>query len=207
MLRTAFTLAGWLAMIGIASAQYPLYPSQMYPGGKEVQRWHAPPPQTQSDYATAAGLSRGVGWPTSLYGPIVPSPQSLAPPPPYLAYSPSQGLIPNATGFDQANPNLMDRNNSTILNRNCSTCNDANNHNAEKHWWQIHRNGKTNSKSKGCYATHFGMGCGSFKSEMVFLFGSCRAFYGETCSPDSVCPTPWDLLYGTSEAPDHPFGG
>jgi hypothetical protein len=34
---------------------------------------------------------------------------------------------------------------------------------------------------RGCWATHFNFGCGSFHSDMVFIFGSCRAFYGEAC--------------------------
>jgi hypothetical protein len=33
----------------------------------------------------------------------------------------------------------------------------------------------------GCWATHFGFSCGTFRSNMVFIFGSCRAFYGEAC--------------------------
>jgi hypothetical protein len=45
-------------------------------------------------------------------------------------------------------------------------------------------------KRFGCWATHFGNGCGSFRSDMVFIFGSCRAFYGEGCrkDPPSIYP-------------------
>jgi hypothetical protein len=45
-------------------------------------------------------------------------------------------------------------------------------------------------KRFGCWATHFGGGCGSFRSDMVFIFGSCRAFYGEGCrkDPPSIYP-------------------
>jgi hypothetical protein len=39
-------------------------------------------------------------------------------------------------------------------------------------------------KRFGCWATHFGDGCGSFRSDMVFIFGSCRSFYGEGCRKD-----------------------
>jgi hypothetical protein len=39
-------------------------------------------------------------------------------------------------------------------------------------------------KRFGCWATHFADGCGSFHSDMVFIFGSCRAFYGEGCRKD-----------------------
>ncbi len=33
----------------------------------------------------------------------------------------------------------------------------------------------------GCWATHNGYGCGTFRSDAVFIFGSCRAFFGEAC--------------------------
>jgi hypothetical protein len=33
----------------------------------------------------------------------------------------------------------------------------------------------------GCWATHDDLGCGSLKAECVFIFGSCRAFYGQPC--------------------------
>jgi hypothetical protein len=32
-----------------------------------------------------------------------------------------------------------------------------------------------------CRATHFEATCGSWESECVFIFGSCRQFFGETC--------------------------
>lgn len=32
-----------------------------------------------------------------------------------------------------------------------------------------------------CQATHNEYGCGSFKADCVFVFGSCRAFWGEQC--------------------------
>jgi hypothetical protein len=35
----------------------------------------------------------------------------------------------------------------------------------------------------GCFATHNSVGCGSLKAECVYMFGSCRAFYGEPCLP------------------------
>jgi hypothetical protein len=35
----------------------------------------------------------------------------------------------------------------------------------------------------GCFATHNSVGCGSLKAECVYIFGSCRAFYGEPCLP------------------------
>jgi len=45
-------------------------------------------------------------------------------------------------------------------------------------------------KRFGCWASHFGNGCGSFRSDMVFIFGSCRSFFGEGCrkDPPSIYP-------------------
>jgi hypothetical protein len=43
----------------------------------------------------------------------------------------------------------------------------------------------------GCWASHNGYSCGSFQSESVFIFGSCRAFFGEPC-PNGPPPPPWD---------------
>ena len=42
----------------------------------------------------------------------------------------------------------------------------------------------------GCWATHNGYGCGSFRSNMVFIFGSCRSFYGEPCRKGPASPYP-----------------
>jgi len=36
-------------------------------------------------------------------------------------------------------------------------------------------------QSLGCYGHHNDYSCGSCQSECVFLFGSCRQFYGERC--------------------------
>lgn len=47
----------------------------------------------------------------------------------------------------------------------------------------------------GCYANHNDFGCGSFTSDAVFIFGSCRAFFGRSCNKRPG-PTPWELLYG-----------
>jgi hypothetical protein len=33
----------------------------------------------------------------------------------------------------------------------------------------------------GCYGHFNDYSCGSFRSEMTFLFGSCREFFGEAC--------------------------
>lgn len=210
--RAMIAVVGWLAIFGTANAQYPLYPSQAYPGGKETQRWHMPPPQTPSYYASAAGYSRDVGYPTSLYGPAIHFQQQVVMPPPYLAFAPSNGMVPGQNGFSPTNPNLsvdrygLSNQGSGSGSSNCVSCKkkskSSNCDSCNQTWWEKHVAEKL---PKGCYGSHFGMGCGSFKSEMVFLFGSSRAFFGEPCSPDTICPTPWDLLYGTGESPDSPF--
>ncbi len=43
----------------------------------------------------------------------------------------------------------------------------------------------------GCWASHNGYSCGSFQSESVFIFGSCRAFFGEPCL-NGPPPEPWE---------------
>jgi hypothetical protein len=208
--RAIIAVVGWLAFFHSANAQYPLYPSQAYPGGKETQRWHLPPPQTPSYYASATGPSREVGYPTSLYGPAIHFTQQVVMPPPYLAFAPSAGMVPGQTDFSPTNPNLTaDRSGTTSRGSGCSSCGQRTkakkSSDCEGSWWEKHLATKASGNPKGCYGSHFSMACGSFKSEMVFLFGSSRAFFGESCSPDSFCPTPWDLLYGTGEIPDSPF--
>jgi hypothetical protein len=45
----------------------------------------------------------------------------------------------------------------------------------------------------GCWASFNGYGCSSLRSEMGFLFGGCRTFFGEPClkgAPPSALP-PW----------------
>lgn len=45
----------------------------------------------------------------------------------------------------------------------------------------------------GCWASFNGYGCSSLKSELAFIFGSCRTFYAEPClkgAPPSILP-PW----------------
>jgi hypothetical protein len=45
----------------------------------------------------------------------------------------------------------------------------------------------------GCWTTHQDYGCGNLKSECIFLFGSCRQFYGEPClkEPPPLPPYPY----------------
>ena len=44
----------------------------------------------------------------------------------------------------------------------------------------------------GCWTTHNVPGCGSLRSELTFVFGSCRAFFGEPCmsAPPPRLPVP-----------------
>ncbi|HYV39772.1 MAG TPA: hypothetical protein VE988_29050 [Gemmataceae bacterium] len=43
--------------------------------------------------------------------------------------------------------------------------------------------GCLNSKGLGCQATHNTVGCGSCYGHLLFVFGSCRQFFGDTCMP------------------------
>ena len=52
----------------------------------------------------------------------------------------------------------------------------------------------------GCWASHNGYSCGSARSEAVFIFGSCRQFFGEPCLKGPP-PPPW------SPAANYPPGG
>lgn len=61
-----------------------------------------------------------------------------------------------------------------------------------KPWGGCHNDG---SNAVGCYANHNDFGCGSFASDGVFIFGTCRAFFGQSCNKRPG-PTPWELLYG-----------
>ncbi len=61
-----------------------------------------------------------------------------------------------------------------------------------KPWGGCANNG---NNCEGCYAHHNDLGCGSFATDCVFIFGSCRAFYGQPCN-NRPGPTPWELLYG-----------
>jgi len=43
-------------------------------------------------------------------------------------------------------------------------------------------------KGVGCWSHHNAYMCGSFKSEWIFVFGSCREFFGEACLPGPPQP-------------------
>lgn len=42
-------------------------------------------------------------------------------------------------------------------------------------------------RNKGCWAHINSLGCGSLHSDLTFIFGSCRTFFGEPCLP-GPCP-------------------
>ncbi|HXG08884.1 MAG TPA: hypothetical protein VNK04_03775, partial [Gemmataceae bacterium] len=46
------------------------------------------------------------------------------------------------------------------------------------HWWRFH---DWHQPPTGCWAHHNLPRCGNLKAECTFIFGSCRAFYGEPC--------------------------
>jgi hypothetical protein len=52
----------------------------------------------------------------------------------------------------------------------------------------------------GCWTHHNAFGCGSFHSDATFIFGSCRAFFGQQClkepPPDALAP----MREGTPDA-------
>jgi hypothetical protein len=52
----------------------------------------------------------------------------------------------------------------------------------------------------GCWTHHNMFGCGSLRSETTFIFGSCRAFFGQQClkepPPDALAP----MREGTPDA-------
>jgi hypothetical protein len=42
-----------------------------------------------------------------------------------------------------------------------------------------------NSHGMGCASSLHELGCGNFCSNFTFMFGSCRTFFGQTCTPDA----------------------
>ncbi len=50
-----------------------------------------------------------------------------------------------------------------------------------------------------CWSHHNTLGCGSFKSDFMFIFGSCRTYYGEPCLKGPPPPPPW--MQGLDAAP------
>jgi hypothetical protein len=62
----------------------------------------------------------------------------------------------------------------------------------------------TNHPPLGCWKHHNMFGCSSCQSELTFIFGSCRAFFGEQClkepPPDELAP----MREGTPDAAPPP---
>jgi hypothetical protein len=48
--------------------------------------------------------------------------------------------------------------------------------------------GGMNAHGVGCWSHHNSYTCGSLKSELTFVFGSCREFFGEPCLPGPPQP-------------------
>ncbi len=59
------------------------------------------------------------------------------------------------------------------------------------------RNGWLQRHGLGCWTTHNTLGCSSLKSECIFIFGSCRQFFGEPCMAPPP-PDPFGPNYGRS---------
>jgi hypothetical protein len=67
-------------------------------------------------------------------------------------------------------------------------------------WWR-------DGRPLGCWSSFNGYGCSSLKSELDFIFGSCRTFYSEPClkgAPPSALP-PWATL-GSGYYPGPGYG-
>lgn len=57
-----------------------------------------------------------------------------------------------------------------------------------------------------CWTSHLEPGCGNFRSEFIFLFGSCRAFWGESCQ-GRPCPLEYPYnLYPYARGKQYPYG-
>jgi hypothetical protein len=61
----------------------------------------------------------------------------------------------------------------------------------------------------GCWSHHNAYTCSSLKSELVYVFGSCRSFYGEGCLKGPPPGEPGSLKYGTAvyDGPGSPSQG
>jgi hypothetical protein len=49
--------------------------------------------------------------------------------------------------------------------------------------WHSREHPFLNRCGLGCWSHHFQPTCSSLHSELTFIFGSCRAFFGEPCLP------------------------
>jgi hypothetical protein len=53
---------------------------------------------------------------------------------------------------------------------------------ASTSWLHAH----LNRQGHHCASNVGSLGCGSWRADCIFAFGSCRAFFGEPCFPDSA---------------------
>ncbi len=53
----------------------------------------------------------------------------------------------------------------------------------------------------GCWSHVNNVGCGSFRADMTFIFGSCRAFFGEPCQHGPQSPPPGQPMPPPNVAP------
>ena len=82
-------------------------------------------------------------------------------------------------------------------------------------WWFKTCNCTTDAANKMgycCFSTHNSIGCGNFPSDMVFIFGTCRQFFGEACmQPPIPAPPGANRFPGPpgppGPPPGIPFGG
>lgn len=74
------------------------------------------------------------------------------------------------------------------------------------HWPRIHAWFQRHNAC--CYGNINNPGCGSLKSECVFIFGSCRAFWGEPClDRPPVPPVPVSELVNRARLSPDAVGG
>jgi hypothetical protein len=134
--------------------------------------------------ATTLGLSAGIALAQSAYAPpprpVAPASPAMPPTQPQTTVDPTSTDAPACDG--QAAPR-------THLLRDAFENRSRPLHDA-----------LANHQPVGCWAHHNMFGCGSFHSEMTFIFGSCRAFYGQQClkepPPDELAP----MREGTADA-------
>jgi hypothetical protein len=103
------------------------------------------------------------------------APPRLVPVAQFTAAQPvSQGYIPSEPAGCACRGDTQDcscrRPTSELFNRAGSACTD-------------HIIGCLNRYGLGCMATHNSHGCGSTYAQYLFIFGSCREFFGDPCQP------------------------
>jgi hypothetical protein len=74
-----------------------------------------------------------------------------------------------------------------VPGQSCADCQGSEARHPVGHWWK---------NPIGCWASLGSPGCGSLKSECIFLFGSCRQFFGQPClkEPPPALPYPYSAM-------------